>query len=183
MIRNYIITTRRIIQRSPIYFGINLVGLSIGIICCVLIALFVQHELSYDQFHSRKDRLYRVNYDIVMGGNQTISPSVPVFVAPHLKRLFPEVEDATRFLATFSAITVNSDEDKLFDEKGFAWVPRKNDTATIPGGSLTEDYSDDLVNFVNDLPEEELRSPREGLTDNELEFSIYLKGQPDLRLS
>ena len=122
MIRNYIITTLRIIQRSPVYFGINLIGLSIGIICCLLIALFVQHELSFDQFHSRKDRLYRLNYNVIMGANQTISPSVPVFVAPHLKRLFPEVEDATRFMSTFSAVTVNSGDDKLFDERGFAWA-------------------------------------------------------------
>lgn len=122
MIRNYILTTLRNIQRNPVYFGINLIGLTIGITSCILIMLFVQHELSYDQFHSRKDRLYRMNYDVVMGGNQTISPSVPVFVAPHLKRLFPEVEDAVRFMGAYYPVSIRFEDDKLFDEKDFAWA-------------------------------------------------------------
>jgi putative ABC transport system permease protein len=121
MLRNYIIVGLRNIQRNPFYFMINLAGLSIGITCCLLIMLFVQYELSYDQFHAKKERIFRVNYDIVMGGNQTISPSVPVFVGPHLKKLLPEIEDATRFLGAFSPVTVHYG-DEMYDEKGFAWA-------------------------------------------------------------
>ena len=121
MVRNYIITALRNIQRKLIYFIINLAGLSIGITCCLLIMVFIHHEISYDQFHTKKDRLYRVNYDIVMGGNEIISPSVPVFVGPYLKRSFPEVENVTRFENAYAPRTL-SYGDKIFEEKRFAWV-------------------------------------------------------------
>jgi putative ABC transport system permease protein len=121
MLRNYIIIGLRNIQRNPFYFATNLAGLSIGITCCFLTMLFVQHELSYDQFHAKKERIFRMNYDIVMGGNEIVSPSVPVFVAPHLKKLLPEIEDATRFLAASNPMAVHYGGE-MYDEKGFAWA-------------------------------------------------------------
>ncbi len=121
MIKNYFRTCLRNIVRHPVYFFINLIGLASGITCCILIMLFVRHELSYDQFHSKKDRLYRINYDIVMGGKEIISPSVPVFVGPHLKWMFPEIEEATRFQDSFSPRTIRY-ESKMFDENNFAWA-------------------------------------------------------------
>src|SRR5258706_9510275 len=121
MFKNYFITSVRNILRHPVYFFINLIGLAIGITCCTLIMLFVRHELSYDQFHTKKDRIYRVNYDVIMAGKQIVSPSVPVFVGPHLKRLFPEVEEASRFMDSFSPRTIRY-ETKMFDENNFAWA-------------------------------------------------------------
>ena len=108
-------------RKNPFYFALNLVGLTLGITSCLVIALFVRHELSFDQFHSKKDRIYRVNYDITMGERQTISPSVPAFVAPHLKTQFPEIEYATRMLPAYSDRTI-SYEDRVFDERRFAWA-------------------------------------------------------------
>jgi putative ABC transport system permease protein len=122
MLRNYFITTLRTIQRNPVYFLINLIGLSVGILCCMMILLFVKFEFSFDQFHSKRDRLYRVNYNTTIDGNQTISPSVPVFVAPHLKRMFPEIEDATRVLLSFNPITIGSEDGKTFEETNFIWA-------------------------------------------------------------
>src|SRR5215467_5781437 len=84
----------------------NFAGLSIGITCCLLILSFVKYELSFDGFHSEKDRIYRVNYDVLMGGNQIVSPSVPVFVAPELKKRFPEIEDITRFETDWRSNTI-----------------------------------------------------------------------------
>lgn len=108
-------------QRHPFYFGLNLLGLTIGIACCLLIYQYVQFELSFDRFHDKADRIYRVNYDVTMAGAQTISPSVPVFVAPHLKSNFPEIESAVRLLDTFGERTI-AYGDKVFDEASFAWA-------------------------------------------------------------
>ncbi len=108
-------------RKNPFYFALNLIGLTLGITSCLLIALYVKHELSFDQFHSKKDRIYRVNYDITMGDRQTISPSVPVFVAPHLKAEFPEIEQSSRWLPAYSDRAMRYG-DKTFDEKGFAWA-------------------------------------------------------------
>jgi putative ABC transport system permease protein len=113
--RNLIIALRSLRKDLP-YTITNILGLSIGITCCLLILSFVRYELSFDGFHSKKDRIYRVNYDVTMGGTQGISPSVPVFVGPALKTKFPEVEDATRFLPGWSVGTIRRG-DVLFDEK------------------------------------------------------------------
>lgn len=108
-------------QRHPFYFVLNLLGLTIGIACCLVIYQYVGFELSFDRFHDKADRIYRVNYDMTMAGAQTISPSVPVFVAPHLKNKFPEVETAVRLLDAFSERTL-AYGDKVFDEPSFAWA-------------------------------------------------------------
>ena len=61
MIKNYFKTALRKLNRNKNYTLINVAGLSIGITCALTIYLIVQHELSFDAFHSKKDRIYRVN--------------------------------------------------------------------------------------------------------------------------
>lgn len=121
MITNLLGVVVRQTRKNPFYFALNLIGLTLGITSCLVITLFVKHELSFDQFHAKKDRTYRVNYDITMGGRQTISPSVPAFVAPHLKSRFPEIEHVSRYRRSYSDRTVRY-EGKVFDEKGFVWA-------------------------------------------------------------
>jgi len=121
MFKRNILTAFRSLKKDLSYTITNLVGLTIGITCCLLIFSFVKYELSFDQFHTKKDRIYRVNYDVLMGGNQTISPSVPVFVAPELKKRFPEIEDATRFSPEWVARTIRHGN-VLFDEKNFCYA-------------------------------------------------------------
>lgn len=121
MIRNYLKVLWRNLMRQPIYFGINLVGLTTGLTACLLICFYISYELSYDRFHPKLDRIYRVNYDMLMGEQRTISPSVPAFVAPHMKQLFPEIEMATRFTRAFSPVAMGAGE-KLFEESTMAWA-------------------------------------------------------------
>jgi putative ABC transport system permease protein len=120
MLRNFFLTALRQLRRNPFYNALNLTGLTIGVSCCLMIATFIRYELSFDQFHANKILLYRVNYDVTMGGNQITSPSVPVFVARELKSWFPEIEDATRF-SEGQERTVRYGT-KFFDEGGFCWV-------------------------------------------------------------
>lgn len=103
------------------YTALNLIGLTIGLAACLLILLYIVHERSFDGFHSKKDRIYRVNYDILMGGAQVVSPSVPVFVGPYLKRTFPEVENMARFSTEWRPRTIRRG-DVMFDEPGFAYA-------------------------------------------------------------
>lgn len=121
MFKRNIITAFRSLKKDLSYTITNLAGLTIGITCCLLIFSFVKYELSFDQFHTKKDRIYRVNYDVLMGGNQTISPSVPVFVGLELKKRFPEIEDATRFTPEWVARTIRHGN-VLFDEKNFYYA-------------------------------------------------------------
>ncbi len=121
MFKKNLVIAFRALKKDLSYTAINAAGLTAGITCCLLILSFVKYELSFDQFHSKKDHIYRVNYDVTMGGNQTVSPSVPVFVAPYLKKKFPEIEDATRFLAAWNSQTIRH-ENVLFNENGFGYA-------------------------------------------------------------
>ena len=60
MLQNYLTTGLRNLFRYKIYSCINILGLAVGIACSILILLFVQDELQYDQFHQKADDTYRI---------------------------------------------------------------------------------------------------------------------------
>jgi putative ABC transport system permease protein len=60
MLRNYFTIALRGLRRRPGYAALNLVGLAVGMACCLLIGLYVQNEFSYDRFHPDADRTVRV---------------------------------------------------------------------------------------------------------------------------
>jgi putative ABC transport system permease protein len=60
MLKNFLKIAIRNIIRQKIYSLINILGLAIGLACSLLIMVFIMHELSYDQFHENKDRIYRL---------------------------------------------------------------------------------------------------------------------------
>ncbi len=60
MFRNYFLITLRTLQKNGVYSFINIFGLSVGIACSIFIMLWVSHELSWDNFHAKRDRLARV---------------------------------------------------------------------------------------------------------------------------
>lgn len=111
MFKNYIKITLRNLARQKGYALINILGLAIGIACFILIALWVFDELSYDQFHERKDQIYRVN---------TISPDFGLVTSsswrlgPAMKDAYPEVDSYTRVWSWARSLVKY--EDKVFDE-------------------------------------------------------------------
>jgi putative ABC transport system permease protein len=75
---------------------INIFGLAIGISSCVLIFLYVNHELSYDTFHEKADRIFRVTTWLKQPKKtETFAPTSPIMAAS-LKENFPEVETIVR---------------------------------------------------------------------------------------
>ncbi len=96
MIRNFLKTAFRNLWRNRGFTAINIFGLAIGIATCLVIVLFVLNELSYDRFHVKADRIYRVTFGgVVEGGELKEAVTMPP-VAQALKTDFPEVEQATR---------------------------------------------------------------------------------------
>lgn len=84
------------------YTSINLIGLSVGIACFILIALFVRDELSFDQFHDDSDRIYRVVVDRTDAqGVETRRILTPGALAEALVQEVPEIVDATRIHRSF----------------------------------------------------------------------------------
>ncbi len=116
MLRNYLRTAWRNLIRSRAYTLINLLGLALGMASCLLIVLYVQHELAYDSFHEQKDRIYRVSSDMSMGGNQDHYAMAGMAVGPTLAELYPEVDTFTRFLYSSNRRTLRF-ADQVFKEE------------------------------------------------------------------
>ena len=65
MLQNYIKIALRNIFRNKVFSFINIIGLSIGLACCMLIFLFTKDELSFDQFHEKKENIYQLTCKII----------------------------------------------------------------------------------------------------------------------
>lgn len=98
MLKNYFIIAIRNILRNKVYSLINILGLSIGVACCLLLTLYIQEEYSVDKQHARVDDLYRVvtTFHNIDNIRQTASCSPPIAMA--MKDEIPEVETAARLL-------------------------------------------------------------------------------------
>src|SRR5262245_60090534 len=94
MIKNYFKIAWRNITRQKGYSGINIIGLAIGIAACLLILQYVSFELSYENFHVNKDRIYRVRQDRYDNGKiSTQWVSGAYAVGNSFKDAIPEIED------------------------------------------------------------------------------------------
>src|SRR6056297_3000660 len=97
MFRNYIITAFRTLWRNKGYSFINIAGFAIGIACTVLILMWVMDELSFDNYHEKKDRIYRVLVNSHSGDDELKIGVTPGILGPMLEDEYPEIEEATRF--------------------------------------------------------------------------------------
>lgn len=94
MIKNYLLTALRFLKRNKVFAGINAIGLSIALAVSFIILLYVINELSYDQIHQNRKRVFRVVNHYVES-NQTFS-GTPYILASAMKDEFPQVEKAVR---------------------------------------------------------------------------------------
>ena len=96
MISNYLRTTFRNLRKHRFFTFINIMGLSIGIAAFLVIMIFVVHEFSYDKFHAKGDRIFRVNTEIKFGSNHFhVATGYPV-LPELLRESYPEIENTVR---------------------------------------------------------------------------------------
>ena len=96
MIRNYLKIALRNLQNQKLYTSLNILGLGIGIASCLLILLYVSHEFSYDTFHSKADRIYRVSLNGKIADQEIFTTNTTPPLAFTVVDEFPEVENAVR---------------------------------------------------------------------------------------
>lgn len=98
MLFNYFKIALRNIAHSKVYSAINILGLALGIACCLILTLYIQDEASYDQHHQRIDDIYRIvtNFGSETGLQKQGAVSPPI--AMTVKEEVPEVEAAVRIL-------------------------------------------------------------------------------------
>lgn len=120
MIRNFLLVAFRNLRRNKAFSAINIVGLAIGIATCLLILLFVGHELSYDRYNDKANRIVRVTFQANMPGGMIKEADVMPPVGPTLKKDFPEVLEATR-IRTYGTPRLSNGR-QIFREDRFAFV-------------------------------------------------------------
>jgi putative ABC transport system permease protein len=101
MLKNYLKITLRNLKKQSGYSFINIVGLAVGMACCVMILLYVTDELSYDGYHRDADRIYRVNAISSIGETSRRYATTPPALAPALAASVPDVEAAARVFDSF----------------------------------------------------------------------------------
>ena len=118
MFRNYLKIAWRNINRHKLFSFINIAGLTLGMTCVVLLLLWIQGELSYDQFHEKIDDIYIVSAHIKIEKDKLQVPSVPG-VGPLLEEMFPEVEESARFLAGYRTFILSYKERTFSEHRVF----------------------------------------------------------------
>ena len=119
MIKNLILVAIRNFKRDKWYSILNILGLTIGITFSLFLIFYIKDELSFDRYNIKADRIYRITSYIkepekdAMKGARTQFPLSPV-----LKKDYPEVEEAVRFVANNRTMYKNGDahfyEDKVY---------------------------------------------------------------------
>lgn len=119
MLSNYLKIAIRNIRKQKFYSFINILGLTIGLASSILIGLYIMDELSYDRFHAKGERIYRMNLHGKLAGQEVHTTSTCGPMAQALVEEIPEVEEATRLW--HRGRIVFRYEDKAFtEEKVFA---------------------------------------------------------------
>ena len=99
MIKNYLKIALRSLLKSKGTSAINIIGLSIGMACCIIIFLFVQHELGYDKFHSKAKNIFRVlTIDEALGVSSNLVGITLPALGEAMDNDFPEVVQRLRMI-------------------------------------------------------------------------------------
>jgi putative ABC transport system permease protein len=112
MIKTYIKLAFRSLVRNKIFSFINIVGLAIGLTCCLLIGMYIVQELQYDAHQQYSDRLYQLGTLSRIEGREERGATTPAPMGPAMQQEFPEIESATRLMKAFQ------DDKTLFQYAG-----------------------------------------------------------------
>lgn len=121
MIKNYLLVSIRNLTKHKFYSLINILGLSIGLTCFILISLFVIDELSYDSFQTDADRIHRMDFAGSVNGKEFITTLAGAPTAAAMINDFPEVEDAFRFRGMGDRLIKRKDKNINVKEKKLSW--------------------------------------------------------------
>ena len=149
MIRNYFRSGLRSLKKNSGSFMINFFGLVIGFTCCGLICLYVLNELSYDQYNTNAERIYRITHNektAEIPGTRHLATVGPP-LGPALKQKFPEVEETVRFRYTAERI-VRVGEMQNYESRIFYVDPSVFKVFTLP---LTAGNAETALSLPNSV--------------------------------
>ncbi|MEM9822845.1 MAG: ABC transporter permease, partial [Bacteroidota bacterium] len=121
MLKNFFSIALRQMKRNKIFSVINILGLAIGMACCLMILMYVQDELAYDKFHEKGDRIYRMALERIYPGRSTSYALIPHSYAESVEKEFPEIEETTR-LFSFGANLRIKHKETIYEERNAIWA-------------------------------------------------------------
>ncbi len=113
MFKNYLKTAWRNLSKNKLYSSINIFGLTAGLAACLLIGIYINHELSYDKFNVNASRIVRATMEYEQDGTVNTTATTGTKVGPQFKRTFPVIQEYARTFITHKVIKSNN---KTFDE-------------------------------------------------------------------
>lgn len=123
MFKNYFKIARRNLLRNKGYAAMNITGLAVGIAVCMMIFIIIQFQTSFDHFHAKKDRIYRVltEFHHADAANISYGKGVPFPLPTALKTAFPQIEPVVPIYASHNdqlqILDVNGNPVKNFKEQ------------------------------------------------------------------
>lgn len=109
MVKNYLLAAARNFRRNKPHTVINMIGLGLGLMAGFLAIMFVLDEQSFDRFHTKRDRLYRLNkINIEPDGSETLTAETSGMMGPTMVQEFPEAEAAVRFRPWFDEVVLTN---------------------------------------------------------------------------
>src|SRR5215471_13637206 len=119
MIKSYLKIAWRQLKKNRLYAFVNVTGFTIGITSCLLIGLYIAHELSFDRFNKNADRIVRVTMDYNFGDASRQVALTGTKIGPQFKRTFPSVQAFSR---TYKRTRVVAYSNKIFEESNFLYA-------------------------------------------------------------
>ncbi|MFT3935782.1 MAG: ABC transporter permease [Chitinophagaceae bacterium] len=110
MFKNYFRVAYRNLWKDKGFSAINIIGLAAGLAICLLIALFVIDEFSYDKYNEKADRIFRLNADLKLNDAGMKAATVPSPMGQALVNEYPQIEKYTRILNTGDMLVKKGDE-------------------------------------------------------------------------
>ena len=132
MLKNYLKIALRNARRHPGYSAINVGGLAIGMACCLLIALYVHEELSYDRHHPAYERVYRIANDIQTATGNRVFANGPATLAAALEQTYPQVEETVRLWKRSNRLVVRDPERQFYEDNFFFADPSVFNLFALP---------------------------------------------------
>jgi putative ABC transport system permease protein len=119
MIKNYIKIAWRNLLKHKSFSLVNICGLAIGIAACLIIFIYIRHELTFDQYNKNADRIARITCTVHAPESDIVMAPTPALLSTTLQKDYPEVEAAVRLERTKAIVRVNND---YFKEEAFYWT-------------------------------------------------------------
>ncbi|MES2265998.1 MAG: ABC transporter permease [Bacteroidota bacterium] len=108
MFKNYLKIALRNLQKQKLYSFINISGLAVGLAVCMMIMLYVTHEMTYDRFHKDAKRIYKLQASVKIGGNTMNMNYMSYASGPLVKHSQPGVAGYMRTLDYFKPVVVSN---------------------------------------------------------------------------